>query len=33
VQLGKPERFALVPVMGPLVGASLAGLFVRAVHF
>jgi glycerol uptake facilitator protein len=30
---GSGWSYALVPVLGPLVGASLAGLFVRAVQF
>jgi len=30
---GSGWSYAVVPVLGPLVGAAIAGLFVRAVHF
>jgi glycerol uptake facilitator protein len=30
---GSGWNYALVPVVGPLVGAALAGIFVRLVHF
>lgn len=30
---GSDWRYAPVPIVGPLIGAVLAGIFVRAVHF
>ena len=30
---GSGWNYALVPVLGPFVGAALAGLFLRLVHF
>jgi glycerol uptake facilitator-like aquaporin len=30
---GSGWSYALVPVLGPLIGAALAGMFVRAVQF
>ena len=32
-RVGSGWRYAIVPVMGPLIGAGLAGLFVRLAHF
>jgi glycerol uptake facilitator protein len=32
-KVGSGWSYAIVPVMGPLIGAGLAGLFVRLAHF
>jgi glycerol uptake facilitator protein len=30
---GSGWNYAVVPIVGPLLGAALAGIFVRLVHF